>query len=234
MGVFLSTGLQLHSSRSTDEAFDILEGRLERDQPRSHPELPHVVPCGHRWNGGGPEPERVVCFTADGDEFVVVAAWPLDDGCELGLFVLGAAGADRHVPIVTTWQLADRSLTITGSFPPKSISLTEPPVPADYVEEIVRTAGFATTRANIAAMGEWVIELHLIKAQEYINSQSRQQAARFVADHRGPTDPQTVLRDLGNWNSSVIPHIQDLPVRIRAMLVEPGTHDVVAERLPES
>jgi hypothetical protein len=234
MGVFLSAGLRLRSSLSIEEAFDTLERRLERDEPRKYPELPHVVPCGHRWNGGGPEPERVVCFTVDGDEFVVVAAWPAGDGCELGLFVLGAAGADRHLPIVTTWQLADRSLNITGSFPPKSISMAEPPVRADYAEEVVRAAGFSTTRANVATMSEWLIELHLIKAQEYIGSQSRQQASRFVADHRGPTDPQTVLRDLGNWNTSVIPYIQDLPVRIRAMLLRPEDRDVIAERLPEA
>jgi hypothetical protein len=67
--------------------------------------------------------------------------------------------------------------------------------------------------------------MFLIKAQEYIGSQDQRRAARFVEEHR-PTPmnaldlPQLILDDLGAWNPGVLPYVQELPYRVRAILLQ--------------
>ncbi|GAB3852530.1 hypothetical protein ACFPIJ_57885 [Dactylosporangium cerinum] len=228
----LAEGIQLRSAQNANTGFDILEQAINRQRPRHYADLPHLVACGHRWLAASPPPTNVMCFSDPSDDFVAVAAWQGDSDTDFGLFMVGAAGARRDLPIMAQWRAGDPTLAPVGTIPAKSIALTVPPVRPDFAEEIVRTAGFPVTPANVAAMRDIVIELLVIKAQEYISSQSRQLATDFAVRHRQSTDPQTILRDLGDWNGDVLPYIQDLPVRIRAIILRPEGHDNVAARMP--
>ena len=108
-----------------------------------------------------------------------------------------------------------------------------PVVPVNFVEDILGHAGFAVTEANVVATRDFFIELLLIKAQQFIGSQSPQQAASFAARHRRTTDPQLILQELGDWDPDVIPYIEDLPDHLRAFILRPDNRVHLAERLPQ-
>jgi hypothetical protein len=120
-----------------------------------------------------------------------------------------------------------------GLFSKRARPAAVPAVPVDFAEDILDQAGFAATDANVVATRDFFIELLLIKAQEFIGSQSPQQAASFAARHRRTTDPQTILQELGDWDPDVIPYIQDLPARIRALILRPENRVHLADRLPQ-
>jgi hypothetical protein len=61
----------------------------------------------------------------------------------------------------------------------------------------------------------------LVKAYQFINSQNPRYAQAFVDEHRGMPDLQRILDDLGGWNPGVLPYIQDLPLRLRGLMLEP-------------
>lgn len=67
--------------------------------------------------------------------------------------------------------------------------------------------------------------MFLIKAFEYISTEDPQLAERFVDQHRWDGEPfapfyRGVFEDLIAWNPTVLPYIQQLPTRIRALLLE--------------
>jgi hypothetical protein len=66
--------------------------------------------------------------------------------------------------------------------------------------------------------------MFLLKANQFISSQDARLASRFVDDHQLRPDNaerllQDILDDLAAWNPQVIPYIQELPYRNRAILL---------------
>lgn len=100
-----------------------------------------------------------------------------------------------------------------------------PRVPRAYYTDMLTEAEYPCTPDNIDGLCRQVAELLLIKAQEFISSRSRAQSDAFVRAHRlsGPATPefnQRILDDLVGWDSDVAPYIDDLPARIRRILLE--------------
>jgi hypothetical protein len=67
--------------------------------------------------------------------------------------------------------------------------------------------------------------MFLIKAHEFISAKNPRAAERFIDDHSwspgaGIGQSQSVLNDLAAWNHSVLPYMQDLPARCRAIMLE--------------
>lgn len=58
-----------------------------------------------------------------------------------------------------------------------------------------------------------------LKAYQLISSQDQLLGSRFIEEHDGAS-PQQVLEDLGSWDHDVVPYIQDIPGRIKGLLLE--------------
>ncbi|WP_132836158.1 hypothetical protein [Streptomyces sp. BK205] len=68
--------------------------------------------------------------------------------------------------------------------------------------------------------------MHLIKAGEFVRSRDGQaQALQYRAKQNAESRPtsgraQSALDDLAAWNTGVIPYINDMPWRCRAIILE--------------
>jgi hypothetical protein len=99
-------------------------------------------------------------------------------------------------------------------------------VTEEYYRGTLREAGFPESVENLAAMVRMTGEMFLIKAQGFIATQDKRAAEAFVDTHAVPSPqnysawPQDILNDLVSWNPEVSPHIQDLPARVRAILLQ--------------
>lgn len=242
--VFLDSGRRLCSTRTLTDCLASFEDMLLSYRlPQSSYRSAYVVP-GWRWNNPQEKPpETVISFADSTDNMLFAAFWPGPSSTECGLFPLGV-GNDRlsSLPIIGHWKQRDSSLTSIGVLPGRQLSLIAPPLPEKFVGEILTTAGFPPTQANIEIIGSMISSMFLVKSQEFISSHDRRTADRFVQSHQydGGTFEaycQNILNDLVSWNSGVIPYIQDLPMRVRAIVLEashvPGSLWEQLEQLPQ-
>ena len=104
-----------------------------------------------------------------------------------------------------------------------------PPIPHGYYEEILTATGFPVTADNLWAVQRMVGTMFLVKAWEFINSQDEAGAVRFRDAHAFgrsvPVEqwPSSILADLVAWNPRVSPYIQDLPSRVRGLIIDGST-----------
>jgi hypothetical protein len=217
----IGPGRRMRTELDPDGCEELLEEILSTYRERRYVHLPHHVDCGHEWLGEGPPPDRAVCFTDGQDKWLLLTVRRQGSGSELGLFRLG--GDERETPpVIGHWKMRDQSLLSIGSIPAGSVAITAPRIPADLAEDLVRSAGYPLTAANVAAAATMLEQQFLLKAHQFINSQEPGYADEFVARHRS-TGLQEIVRDLAAWNTIVLPYVQDLPWRIRALMLEPAT-----------
>jgi hypothetical protein len=227
----LGSGRRLHSALAVTDCLAHLEAILLSYRPlESAYRTPYVVP-GWQWNGSQQQeqpPETIITFGDADKEPLFAAFWPDRGGTECGLFPLGS-GDERlsSLPIIGHWKQRDPSLTSIGVVPRGLITLAPPRVPSQFVEEMLKTAGFPSTPRNIEAIGTMVGRMFLAKANQFIASQDPRSTDHFVQSHIYTGDSvekycQRVLDDLATWNPGLLPYIQDTPMRVRAISLEAG------------
>lgn len=240
----LSSGRRLRSGLALDDCLSVLATVVQSCHPaKSVYRLPYVA-SGWLWNGapGYEHPPMKVVTCSDTDDYpLFIAFWADQSGAfrtEMGLFPLGS-GDERlsAMPIIGHWKQHDPSLNSAGVFPQGLIAVTLPPIPDNYVEEILSAAGCSLTPSNIDALSRDLAYMYLIKAWEFIKSKDARAADIFVDRHGYSGNPMEqqirgVLTDLVAWNHQLLAYIQDLPMTIRAFVLEHKSgSDATWERL---
>jgi hypothetical protein len=224
----MGSGRALQSGQSPTDGLATLDRVIRAYRPPNYHHSPSYVPAGWEWLSADDRPEIVVAFNDQGGDFMLLAIWPAPP-TRLGLFPLGSGDERlRTVPVIGLWKQADPSLMSTGVVAAESIRLMTPVVPSDYVHEMLVTADCEPTAENVASTGTKVGEMFLIKALQCISSRSESEAQRFGAAHRYTGEPfaefyQSILDDLVRWDPGITPYIQELPARIRAIMLEENT-----------
>lgn len=116
--------------------------------------------------------------------------------------------------------------------------------PRRYPDLSLQAVGYPLTPGNRARLAQQLTMMLLIKCQEIISSQEGPRGAeRFIETHKRRADrtsltgpPRSALHMLAEWNPGVLPYIQDLPLRYRAMLLirvdQPGGFWSELEKAP--
>ncbi len=195
------------------------------------PEYTHLPAFTHAswaWNGEpGQAPEMLlICVDRAGD-YVLVALWPASRGCRIGLLPLGADQAGGlECSLLTAWRQRDISLSKpTGGLAAGLITLVPPVLPPGWVAEIVSAGGYRPTRRNTQLAARAAGSLFLGRAELFIEHRKPRAARRFVRRHsrRQPMNEaalQEIIDDLARLDPGVLPSLQWLPVRTRAMMLE--------------
>lgn len=223
----LGSGRRLRSGHTLTECIANLEAILLSYRPPIYPQMPPYVFPGWWWNGSQEQfPNTVIFFEDSNNDFLLVAFWPDRNGTECGLFPLGS-GDERlsAMPIIGHWKQRDASLTSIGVVPGGQITLAPPHVPDQFFDEILRTAGFPSTPGNIEKIRTKIGDMFLLKAHQFISSDDPGSADRFVQSHRYAGNSsrefcQSMLDDLAALYPNLLPYIQDLPMRCRAIVLE--------------
>ena len=218
------TGRRLRSDQDLDACLETIEDVLRSYRPPPYAHLPLLVDAGSRWLGPGAEPAQVMCCDDNRQEFLAMAFWPDNGGTLIGIFPLGGGDERLSLPIIGHWKMRDHSLSSIGRFEAGLLALRPPVLPVGYFEGILEIVGFPTTTDNLDLLRRQVATMFLIKAQEFIGSIDTGVAERFAIDHHCPAHggeslPQSILDDLGAWNPGVLPYMQDLPCRVRSILL---------------
>jgi hypothetical protein len=225
----LGSGLQLTSTLDIHPSLRSLDRALLSFRPPKYRYLPSFVHPGWEWRGKDiPTPTTVVSFDDRVDDFVLAAFWPMTQGAVIGLFRLGSSEERLHelsASILSDWKSQDPSLVSAGLFDSGMIALAPPVLPADFLDEILTTYGFSPTPKNLAALANLILQMFVMKASEFIGSKDRRAADIFINDHvpRGVISLallQATLDDLARWNYQVLPYIQELPMRVRAIVLD--------------
>jgi hypothetical protein len=228
----LGSGQRLATSQDVMQCVRLLEGLLLTYRTPKYQHLPPYVYPGWTWNGSSAAPMTVVACDDRAGDFMLIAFWPAGTGSEAGVFPLGS-GDDRlkSLPLVEDWAARDATLRPTGTFGAGLIRLAPPQVTRAFTEDLLATAGFPHTPHNLARATRQLAIMLLIKAQEFISIQDPRAAQRFCQDHaaekffaaRPGSPPEDclnwILADLAAWNYGLLPYIQELPVRLRAIML---------------
>jgi len=224
----MGSGRRLRSSLSVPAGLALLEELLLSYRAPKYTHLPSYVTAAYTWNVPTEEPPATVVSFSDGnDDFILAAFWPEGSGSELVLFPLGA-GDERlqTMPLIGNWKMRDRSLSSIGTAPHGMLTLRAPRITDELFEGTVAAGGYPVTAANVQSVGLKFGEMFLIKAYEFLSATQGPQAyERFAAAHRypgGPTAPfcQAILDDLVAAEPGLVPYLQELPMRIRAIMLE--------------
>jgi hypothetical protein len=217
----------LRSGLDPDACLANLEQVLLGYRPPKYAHMPSYFVPGWRWNDEAtPAPAQAVVCDDSNDDFVLVALWPAASGTELGLFPLGS-GDDRlqALPLIGHWKQRDPSLTSIGVVPGGSVTLRPPRLPDDFLHGLLVGGGRPATERNLELAAHKMNEQFVIKAFQFIGSKDQRAADRFIDAHAwrpgsGIAGLQAVLDDLAAPFPVVLPYMQDLPMRARAILLE--------------
>lgn len=229
----LASGRRLRSSRKPEECAEILQQVFDGYRPRRHPSMPPLVPTGIRWMSADGTPSIAVSGSDEADDFLLFTLADAGGGTEAGIFPLGSGDQRLRLSAVGHWKQRDASLSSIGTFAPNTVRLTPPPIADSLVDETLRAAGCQLTPANRAKIAETFTMMFLVKCQEFVSSREGARGAeRFLALHKQRADwssltgpLRSALQLLAEWEKGVLPYIQDLPLRCRALLLE----DVAAD-----
>jgi hypothetical protein len=222
----LGSGRRLRSSLPLSACLNTLEAIVWSYWEPQYPEMPAYFYAGWAWSTAAewPRPDVGVCCSDAQDDFLFVAFWPREGYTEIGMFPLGG-GDDRlsGISMVDDWYQRDSSLSSIGTVPARLITLTAPLVADDYCAELIGQRGFPPTDFNLVRMWDMVCRQFLVKSMQFISSKDQRAADRFADRHRnmppGRDQAQRILNELADWDSVVLPYMQDIPMRIRALLL---------------
>ena len=221
-------GIALTSALDQDGCLRALGRTLLGFRVPEYTHLPPFTQASWAWNGEpGQAPEMLlICIDRTGD-YVLVALWPGSRGCRIGLLPLGAdQPAGLECSLLTAWRQRDISLSMpTGDLAAGLITLIPPVLPPGWVAEIVSAGGYRPTRRNTQVAARAAGSLFLGRAELFIEHRKPRAARRFVRRHswRQPTNEaalQEIIDDLARLDPGVLPYLQWLPVRTRAMMLE--------------
>jgi hypothetical protein len=191
--------------------------------------LPTFTEVSWVWTGGpAPAPRKVLIGTDRPGDHVLVAFWPGSGGCRIGLIPLGG---DQHAgglecSMLTAWRLRDPSLSgPAGDLAAGVIRLAPPVLPSGWLAEIVSAAGYRPTRRNTRIVARAAGSLFLGRAELFTGDREPSAARRFVRRHslRQPMNEaalQAIIDDLARSRPGLLPYLQWLPVRTRALMLE--------------
>lgn len=227
--VQLGDGRKVRSSNEISSARLDLEEIVESYGPRQYPELPRLVAAGWEWSGS-PTQKPAVVFSGtmqDGHPGFVTLRSTLE-GTEVGIYDLAG---EMTLPLVGHWKQRDRSLASIGQAE-AGLSITAPPVPDYYVEELVERLGLPRTEENLTKAKAELHQMFVLKAVTFMRNDSESVTNKFVDDHRdiplGVEGLRIILRDLSRWKPGVVPYMQDIPQRVRALILEVGSLNELA------
>jgi hypothetical protein len=249
----MGSGLRLNSQHSVSRCLDLLERMiLKYRQPTpssfhsgNNEYIPSYFYPGWVWNGASAqEPAIVVSFTDRDKHFILMAFWPKESGAEIGVFPLGGeAERHRYLAVADEWEQLDGSVTRSGLFEPGLITLSVPPLPRQFFAEVLEVARFPATENNIAQVAYSLGRVLLSDADRFIASRDKVAADKFVSEHsaehfrvkfpsrRTEEFPAWILSELVNWSADLLPYIQELPMRRRAIILDGVGLDVPLWRM---
>jgi hypothetical protein len=220
------SGRRLRSDLGPEDCLQVLLQVFDGYRPRRRPDMSPLVPAGIRWTATDSAPSVAVSGIDESDTFVLFTLATTEHGAEAGIFSLG----EDNLAVAGHWKQQDRSLTSVGSWPSGTVCLTPPPVDESLVYGTLQAAGYPVTSGNVAKTARQFVMLFLVKCQEFVSSREGARGAeRFMAAHQqwqqqgAPTLAellQAPLRLLAEWESAVLPYVQDLPLRIRSIMLE--------------
>jgi hypothetical protein len=221
----LGGGRRLRSDLSPGHCVQVLRQVFDGYRPRRRPDMEPLVPTGIRWMAADGAPSIAVSGSDESDNFVLFTLAPAGRGTEAGIFPL----RDGNLAVAGHWKQRDHSLTSVGSWPSGTVCLTPPPVDESLVYGTLHTAGYPVTPGNVAKMAQQFTMLFLVRCQEFVSSREGARGAdRFMTTHQRWQQQgfpsladllQAPLRLLTEWEPAVLPYVQDLPVRIRSILL---------------
>jgi hypothetical protein len=225
----LGSGRSLRSSSSESDCLTTLNAIARPRESRS--ELPPVITPGWTWTGPEEQrPSRVISCDDQNADFLMICFWREPKATSIGLFPLGS-GDDRLMqqPIIGAWKQRDQSLSSTGLLPAGVLRISAPVLASDYGESLLADGGYPATPDNVDSALGVVNQMMLLKANEFLSTQSKNDASRFVEGHRwvagsGLKGLQSVLTDLCIALPAALPYVQDLPLRIRGILLDSQEH----------
>lgn len=227
----LGSGRRLRSHLSPEECVELLGQIFDGYRPRRYRDLPSLVPAGIQWTAAEGTPSLAVSGDDESGDFLLFTLAAAAGGTEAGIFPLGSGDARLTLSVVGQWKQRDGSLSSTGTWAPRTVSLTPPPIGDSLVDGTLQAAGYPLTPDNRAKMAQQFTMMFLVKCQEFVSSREGARGAeRFVdahkqrADRTSLTGPlRSALEFLAEWEPSVLPYIQDLPLRCRAILLDRAT-----------
>ena len=228
----IGAGIRLSSDRDGAASATTLEALLASYRTPRYQHLPSHITPGWEWRGpAGDQPDAVVQFEDGNDDITWAFVWSRPSGSEIGLVSLGGDGD----LVASQWQALDPSLTRTGSLDAGLAVLLPPPVTQDLYRRTLAAAGFPATPANLTDIGRQSCVMYAIKADELIRRKDPRAADRFGRDHAWQPGTsyvdlgQQIFDDMARWNMGVLPYLQQLPERVRAIILEPSDDGTRAE-----
>jgi len=224
----LGSGRRLRSDLSPEGCAELLGQVFGGYRPRRHPDLPPLVPTGIQWTATEGMPSLAVSGDDDSGDFVLFTLAGAHGGTEAGVFPLGRGDARLTLSVIGHWKQRDNSLASVGTWAPGTVRLTPPPIGDDLVDGTLRAAAYPLTPGNRAEIAQQFTTMFLVKCQEFVSSREGARGAeRFVARHKQSADwtsltspLRSALQLLAEWEPGVLPYVQDLPLRCRAILLE--------------
>lgn len=217
-------GRRVRSTKDLESSRLVLEAILESYGPRQYAELPRLVTAGWDWFGPPAQKPTVVVSGTMQDGypgFVTLRSTP--EGTEAGIYDLAV---EMDLPLVGHWKQRDGSLTSIGQAE-AGLAITAPPVPDIYVEELIERLGLPLNEQNWMNAAAELHQMFVLKAVTFIRQESESVANKFIDDHRdvplGVEGLRVILKDLSRWKIGVIPYIQDIAPRVRALILEAGS-----------
>jgi len=224
----LASGRRLRSQLSPGECAELLGQVFDGYRPRRYRELPPLVPAGIQWTAAQGAPSFALSGDDDSDDFLLFTFADAGGATEAGIFPLGSGDARLTLKVVGHWKQRDQSLSSVGTWAPGTVRLTPPPIEDALVDGTLQAAGYPLTPPNRAKVAEQFTMMFLVKCQEFVGSREGARGAeRFVNTHKERADwtsltgpLRSALSLLAEWEPAVLPYVQDLPLRCRALLLE--------------
>jgi hypothetical protein len=230
--VTLGPGLTVTSALDLEGALRALDQTLLSFRVPEFAHLPTFTSTGWIWKAEpaeAPAPETVIiCSDQTGDD-VLVALWPGPTGSRIGLFPVRGGEeqpARLHRSMLAAWRLCDTSLSVPpGGVAAGMIGLAPPALAGGYAEEVLSAAGCRVTQRNTQNVMRAAGSLFLARAQQLIAHRKLRAARRFVRRHAlsqpvSAVALQQIIDDLARWDSAMLPHVQWIPARARAIMLE--------------
>jgi hypothetical protein len=222
----LGSGRRLSSKLPLSKSLKTFESILAGYGAPKYEHLPHYFQAGWVWHSEEHEaPHSVLAASDQNDQMFFTAFWKTDDGTEIGIFPLGG-GDDRlsDLPIIGHWKQKDKSLQSIGVIPHGQLSLAVPKLPDNFLEDILRIAGYPATPHNLAVINEMMCKSILLKAYEYMTKLAPGEVNRFMQTHQvaGRSIEEysrQVLQELVEWNPQVLPYMQIMLIRNKAAIL---------------
>lgn len=230
--VTLGPGLTVTSALDPEGCLRALDQALLSFRVPEFTHLPSFTAAGWIWTAEpaeAPAPGTVIiCADRTGDD-VLVALWPGPRGARIGLFPVrgGEEQVDRlHRSLLADWRLCDTSLSVApGGLDAGLIGLAPPVLAGGYADEILSAAGYRCTQRNTQVVMRAAGSLFLARAQQFVAHRKPRAARRFVRRNALPQPVsaaalQQIIDDLARWDPGMLPHVQWMPMRARAIMLE--------------